>query len=39
VLEEGGRVEMTPSAEHRRRAKGELTLADDVLVTFPLLKP
>ena len=34
-LEAGGRIKVEPSAERRRKIKGEVTFGDDVVVTFP----
>jgi GMT-like protein len=34
-LEAGGKVMADPPAEKRRKMKGEVTFADDVLVSFP----
>ncbi len=39
MLEDSGRARMNPPAESRRRIKGEVTLPDDVAVTFPELRP
>jgi len=39
ILEDAGRARMNPQAESRRRNKGEVTLPDDVAVSFPELRP
>ena len=39
ILEDSGRARMNPPAESRRRVKGEVTLPDEVVVTFPALLP
>lgn len=39
IFEDSGRARMNPPAESRRRVKGEVTLPDEVVVTFPALLP